>query len=85
MELTSAAFWDVSMSELDAQVHRDFIIRRVFDFGLMVDVAAVMNNYSKEEIIKSLQTAPYLDKKTFSFACACYKLKPETFRCHSKL
>lgn len=82
MNLSKTAFWDIDMKTLDYENHKDFIIRKVFEFGLKQDITEVMNFYSKETIINSLITARYLDKKTQAFACACYDLKPEAFRCY---
>lgn len=81
MKLSKTAFWDIEMDTLDYEKHKDFIIRKVFEFGSRQDIAEVMNFYSKEAIIHSLTTARYLDKGTQAFACACYDLKPEAFRC----
>jgi hypothetical protein len=57
------------MKTLDAEVNADFIIRKVFDFGLFEDVLEVMKHYPESQIVSSLISAPYLNKKTHSFAC----------------
>jgi Fe-S-cluster containining protein len=82
MKLSKTAFWDIDMQKLDFEKHKDYIIRKVFDFGLPEDLAEVMSFYPKETIINSLVTARYLDKKTLAFACSHYELKPEAFRCY---
>lgn len=82
MKLSKSAFWDVDVQKLDHEKHQDFIIRKVFEFGSRKDIAEVMFYYSREMIIHSLVTAPYLDQGTQAFACACYDLKPEAFRCY---
>lgn len=83
MKLSKTAFWDIDMDTLDYKTHKDFIIRKVFEFGSRQDLAEVMNFYSRETIINSLVTAQYLNKGTQAFACACYDLKPEVFRCYA--
>ena len=85
MKLSKTAFWDVNMKSLNAEENADFIIRKVFDFGLFVDVLEVMKYYPESQIVSSLISAPYLNKKTHSFASTYYNLKPEEFRCWSKL
>jgi len=84
MNLSKTAFWDTDIKMLDYEQHKDFIIRKVFEFGSRQDLAEVMNFYSTETIINSLVTAPYLNKATHAFACSCYNLKPEIFRCYPK-
>ena len=84
MKLSSAAFWDVDMQMLDAQAHADFIIRKVFDYGLMEDVCEVMRFYPKERIVESLLSAPHLDKKTLTFASAYYGHDLKHFKCYTR-
>lgn len=85
MNLSTTAFWDINIKNLDPVEHTDFIIRKVFDYGILEDVKEVLNYYPQEQIIKSLTTAPYVDKKTLYFACNYFNIFPEDFKCYSKI
>ena len=83
--LSKAAFWDINIEDLDPVVHADFIIRKVFDYGTVEDVNEVLHYYPEYQIVKSLTSAPYIDKKTLFFVCNYFNISPEDFKCYSKI
>lgn len=85
MNLSKTAFWDINFQSLDRVDHADFIIRKVFDFGILNDVKEVLNHYPEVQIIKSLTSAPYIDKRTLYFASNYFNISPEDFKCYSKI
>ena len=85
MELSPSTFWDIDIKTLNQVDHADFIIRRVFDKGNVSDLNEVLNNYETNQLIDSLISAPYLDKKTLSFVSNYFNIPPEQFRCYSKI
>lgn len=68
LQLSKAAFWDVDLPALDEQVHRDFIIARVFQYGLLDDFKIVLKTYSKEQIVNALNIYRGLDKNSIALA-----------------
>lgn len=85
MNFSKSTFWDIDQNTLDYVTHADFIIRRVFDQGRLSDFKEVIKHYDSNTIIRSLKTAPHLDKKTLSFVSTYFDLPLEEFKCYSKI
>lgn len=66
--LSNKAFWDVDMQDLDENLHRDFIIVRVFQYGNITDFRTILKTYTKEEIKHALLNYRGLDTVTKDFA-----------------
>lgn len=66
--LSKSAFWDTDVDALDAEVHKEFIIPRVFMHGSLDDYKAVLRRYTKEEITTALRGYRGLDRVTKEFA-----------------
>jgi len=66
--LSNKAFWDMDMQELDKNLHKDFIIVRVFQYGNITDFRTVLKTYTKEEIRQALLNYRGLDTVTRDFA-----------------
>ena len=67
LQLTNKAFWDVDMTTFN-DTHQDFIIARVFMYGNLEDIRAVIHYYTKAEIQHALKKYRGLDKYTFALA-----------------
>lgn len=66
--LSNKAFWDTNMQELDENLHKDFIIVRVFQYGNINDFRMVLKTYTREEIKHALRNYRGLDIITKDFA-----------------
>jgi hypothetical protein len=68
LQLTDTAFWDVDMNTLDEKKHGDFIIIRVFQYGLLNDLRLVLKNYDKATIKQAFKSSRAVDKKAVALA-----------------
>lgn len=68
LQLSKDAFWDTDLQTMDEELHKDFIIPRVFMHGSLDDYRAVVRRYSLEEIKHALQCYRGLDRITREFA-----------------
>jgi len=68
LQLKPNAFWDVELYKLDDNLHADFIISRVFQFGLEEDLRQILKYYSKEKINFALTHSRGIDEKAISLA-----------------
>lgn len=74
-------FWDQEPARLDPERHADYFIRRVFELGLVEDVAEALRYYDRERIIQALISADYLRENAIQLACVLFNLKKEDFKC----
>jgi hypothetical protein len=66
--LSKTAFWDIDMNTLDEDIHKDFIVARVFQYGELEDAKIIIKKYSKKEISHALKNYRGLDDLTINFA-----------------
>jgi hypothetical protein len=69
LPLTKTGFWDVDLAQMDSDKHADFIIARVFQYGLMDDLKAVVRHYTPEQIKHAIEnTRGIMDSKALALA-----------------
>ncbi len=68
LHLSQTAFWDVNFNELDEDKHADFIIARIFQYGLLEDLKIVLKKFSDTQIKEALRSQRGMDKHTIDFA-----------------
>ena len=81
--LSSTAFWDVDMSQIDFEAQSLYVMEKVFNYGLWEDYKAVIRFYGAERVRREIVAARALDKKSRSLICILLDLKPEDFRCYT--
>ncbi len=82
--LSPTAFWDVDFQGLDLEANPRFVVEKVLNFGLWADVLALFRYYGFERVKQEAVQAAFLKKKTLSFCCVVFDLKPEQFRCYTR-
>lgn len=82
--LSTTAFWDVDFQKIDFDEKARFVIEKVLNFGLWADILEVLQYYGIERVKKEVLEIAYLKKKTLSFCCVIFDLKPEQFRCYTR-
>ena len=68
LPLTKTAFWDIDFNTLNEVNHADFIIARVFQYGLTVDLKAVIAYYTPAQIQHAITHTRGLDKRAIALA-----------------
>ena len=69
------------MYTLDPEVHVDYIITKVFDYGKWQDLKAVMKYYGEERVKQSLKKASFLLPDTIRFVATVFSIKPQDLAC----
>ncbi len=82
--LSPTAFWDVDMTTLDYEVNAGFVIEKVMNYGLWVDILEILRYYGHERVMVEALQAGYLKKKTLSFCCTVFNLTPDQFLCFTR-
>jgi len=68
LPLTKTAFWDVDFNQMDSDKHADFIIARVFEYGLTQDIRTIIKRYTPAQIKHAIEHARGIDKKALALA-----------------
>jgi hypothetical protein len=82
-QLSPHLFWDINISELDAERSKKFIIKRVLEYGLWQDWLVTKRAYGIEGIAKEAQSFRELDPKSLAFISVVAGIPKEKFRCYS--
>ena len=77
-------FWDTRLEDIDLQKHKNFVITRVFEWANLNELKALLNYYSKNEIVHALTKQKYLSKRTHQFASAILDIPKEDFACYTQ-
>ncbi|KAA9356682.1 DUF6922 domain-containing protein [Larkinella humicola] len=83
-DISPTAFWDVDFEHLDFEIKSRFVIEKVLNYGLWADITALFHYYGFERVKAEVLEIAYLKKKTLSFCCVIFDLKPEQFRCYTR-
>lgn len=67
LALTATAFWDTKSELMDENKHADFIITRVFQYGLETDIKTIIHFYTPYQIKKAFLHHRGIDKNTLAF------------------
>ncbi|OFX43005.1 MAG: hypothetical protein A2X05_18415 [Bacteroidetes bacterium GWE2_41_25] len=77
-------FWDVDLTDLDADRSKRLIIERVFALGTLKEVKLVLEYYGTETVTDVLKKLNYIDPKTLNFVSAYFKVSLESFKCYRR-
>ena len=75
-------FWDIDVEELDMDKHKEFIVERVLDYGLMNDWLIIKKYYSLEKLAEIAKNVRCLMPKSLSFIAAITNTKITDYRCY---
>ncbi len=82
--ISKTAFWDVDFDAINFEKDSDFVIQKVFNYGLGKDMDATRYIYGKAKVKKALLNATYLTNDVRSFAQIFFNLSPEKFACFKR-
>ncbi len=66
-EARALCFWDVEIHKLDRDIHKDFIISRLIEYGTEKSICLLKNQYSDAEIALVVRKSRMISKKTAFF------------------
>jgi hypothetical protein len=67
-------FWDADIKTIDAEKHKNFIVERVMQRGLLHDFYWLLKLYTETEITSALKKSKSLDKKTINFCSIFFEI-----------
>ncbi|MCU0288167.1 MAG: hypothetical protein MUF15_17450 [Acidobacteria bacterium] len=67
VEKFKSLFWDCDITQIDINVHREYIIERILEYGDNEPVKWMFETYPLREIKKVLQKSRALSKKSSNF------------------
>ncbi|WP_440590446.1 DUF6922 domain-containing protein [Nibrella viscosa] len=77
-------FWDVNMQQIDYERNARFVVEKVLNYGLWTDIKELLRFYGPDRVKEEALQTVYLKKKTLSFCCAIFDLRPEQFKCYTR-
>ncbi len=78
------AFWDTPIVSIDPELHRDFIIERLLQYGGLAGIRWIFENWGADSIKEVVKRSRNLSRMTATFWCTYFDLSPETVRCLSE-
>ena len=81
--LSSHLFWDVDIKNVDADVNKSFIIKRVLEYGMVEDWNAIKKYYTLPLIVSVATSLRDLDSRALSYLAAISQTPKELFRCYT--
>jgi len=79
--LSAHLFWDVKASEVDAEKHAAWLVRRVLEYGEWSDWQALAGYYGKQRMGEIACTIRSMRPRSFAFCRAWFQLPASAFRC----
>lgn len=77
-------FWDIDITKLDLNKHRNLIIERVLSYGNVDEFRFILTQYKKNTIKEEIKKIGYLDPKTYNFVLTYFNLSKDQLRCYTK-
>jgi hypothetical protein len=81
--LSPHLFWDVDIQRLSLKVNKEFIVKRILEYGLLSDWLQLSKALDIEEIADAVSNIRDLDNKSLSFIAAISKRHREKFLCYT--
>lgn len=82
-QLSPHLFWDTHAGELDADKNKNYIIKRVIEYGLWNDWLLIEKFYGVKTISEAAVSFRELDPKALAFIAQISGLPKEKFRCYT--
>jgi hypothetical protein len=77
-------FWDVDVSKLDWERHKQLIIERVVQRGSLKAIQEITNHYGIRELKRTLKELPYLDKRDIAFVHIYFDIPLNELKCYTR-
>jgi hypothetical protein len=84
-KLSPHLFWDVKREECNWEHHKEFIVQRVLDFGLLEDWKLLNKWFTVNEIAEVASKLRNLDPRSLAFISAMSKKPLNEFRCYTTM
>ncbi|RRQ45982.1 DUF6922 domain-containing protein [Chryseobacterium sp. SC28] len=75
-------FWDVNLKSFDLEKHKEQMVFKVLEYGLLEDWNLLKKLYGKDEIKRISLNIRSLDAVTLSFLSTIFNVDKSEFRCY---
>lgn len=75
-------FWDVNLKSFDLAKHKEQMVFKVLEYGLLEDWNLLKKLYGKDEIKRISLNIRSLDAVTLSFLSTIFNVDKSEFRCY---
>ncbi|CAN5336590.1 hypothetical protein BH11BAC5_BH11BAC5_29980 [soil metagenome] len=82
-QFSTHLFWDVQKQQLDPEKSKDYIIKRVLEYGLYKDWLLLQDYYGIERIKDSVMGFRELEPKALNMVAILSNTPRENFRCYN--
>ena len=77
-QFSTYLFWDVKREK-----HSRYIIKRVLEYGMLLDWKMVLQYYGLDRIVELAKTFRDLEPRALAYLCAISRTPKEQFRCYT--
>jgi hypothetical protein len=84
LTVSNTAFWDVDFTALDVETDSQFVINKVFNYGLWADMVVIMKYYGLGRIRQEVVRSAYWKKTALSFLCLILDLNETDFTAYQR-
>jgi len=84
LKLRESLFWDVNISDIDAEKFKHLIIERVISRGNLQEFKQLVKFYSIDELKRVVVKIGYLDGRTLNFISTYLDIPKKEFLCYRK-
>ena len=82
-QFSTYLFWDVKREDLDMEKHSRYLIKRVLEYGMLLDWKMVLQYYGLDRIVELAKTFRDLEPRALAYLCAISRTPKEQFRCYT--
>ena len=82
--ISPSLFWDIDVSKLDWNRHRQLIVERVIQRGSLHAIEEVIAHYGKEKINEIIKQIPYLEKRDIAFVHIYFNIPLNELKCYTR-
>lgn len=83
INLSSRAFWDIDFKELDYNKHKEFIIKRVFEYGKWSDIVELTKFYGYNDTQSIIINLENLNSNGLTIASIIFNTPKQNFKCYT--
>lgn len=76
--------WDTNIQRISLDVHKQFIIERVLEFGDIQDMKWLLTKYSEKEVIEVLKKSKRISAKTGNYYSLIFNIDKSEMLCMKK-
>jgi hypothetical protein len=81
--LSKHLFWDIDSAGMDPAANRDFIVRRVLQYGTIDDWRMIVQHYGIQTIANVAMHARDIDRKSAALVSLLAGVSKEKFKCYT--